>query len=185
MPKISDKRERLVNAAMTLFHHRGFGQTSLADIAEQSGVPLGNVYYYFKTKHELANAVVHERMQGQLGLFLACEKQDDPKGSLLCFLDFLVEYRADIAEYGCPVGGLCQELNKEESSLAGKSDELLYQALNWISLQFKLMKRKDANKLAQHLLANTHGASLLANTFNKPEIVKQEAENMKVWIESL
>ena len=185
MPRTSDKRERLVDAAMTLFHHRGFAQTSLSDIAEQSGVPLGNVYYYFKTKDELATAVVHERIQDQQGIFELCEKNDDPKGSLCCFLDFLIEHRADISKYGCPVGGLCQELNKDESYLSDKADELLNQALKWITLQFKQMQQKNAEELAQHLLANTHGASLLANTFNKPQIVKQEAEKMKAWIESL
>jgi len=185
MPRTSDKRERLVDAAMTLFHHRGFAQTSLSDIAAQSGVPLGNVYYYFKTKDDLANAVIHERMQHQHGIFQLCEQKDDPKGNLLCFLDFLVEHRADIAKYGCPVGGLCQELNKDESQLSDKADELLNQALKWTTLQFEQMQRKDAAELAQHLLANTHGASLLANTFNEPQIVKQEAEKMKDWIESL
>jgi AcrR family transcriptional regulator len=185
MPRTSDKRERLVDAAMTLFHHRGFGQTSLSDIAEQSGVPLGNVYYYFKTKDDLANAVIHERIRDMNGMFQMCEIKDDPKASLYCFLDFLIDHRTDISKYGCPIGGLCQELNKDDSELANKADELLNQGLEWITRQFKLMQRKDAAELAQHLLANTHGASLLANTFSKPEIVKQEAENTKAWIESL
>jgi AcrR family transcriptional regulator len=44
------KREALVLAAAELFWMRGFEASSLADIAEASGVPLGNVYYYFKTK---------------------------------------------------------------------------------------------------------------------------------------
>ncbi|MBT3413924.1 MAG: TetR/AcrR family transcriptional regulator, partial [Nitrospina sp.] len=47
---MSDKREKLVQSAGKLFHQVGFNQTSIADIAEDSGVPLGNVHYYFKTK---------------------------------------------------------------------------------------------------------------------------------------
>jgi TetR/AcrR family transcriptional regulator, transcriptional repressor for nem operon len=32
--------------------------TSLAEIAQAADVPLGNVYYYFKSKDELIRAVV-------------------------------------------------------------------------------------------------------------------------------
>jgi len=184
MPRTSDKRERLVDAAVDLFHHRGYGQTSLSDIAEQSGVPLGNVYYYFKTKDDLANAVIEERIHHQHDMFQQCEQAKDPQTSLFKFLDILIDLSGDISRYGCPIGGLCQELNKDDSELAGKADELLSQALKWTTVQFKLMGKKDAAKLAQHLMATMHGASLLANTFSKPDIIKEEATRMKAWIKS-
>jgi AcrR family transcriptional regulator len=49
-----DKRARLIQTAAGLSYQRGFRETTLADIAEAARVPLGNVYYYFKTKEELA-----------------------------------------------------------------------------------------------------------------------------------
>ena len=185
MPRTSDKRERLVDAAVTLFHHRGYGQTSLSDIAEQSGVPLGNVYYYFKTKDDLANAVIEERIHHQHEMFDNCEQADDPRASLYCFLDILVDLSGDISKYGCPIGGLCQELNKDDTALSHKADELLGQAIKWSTKQFKQMGHKDAAQLAQHLMATMHGASLLANTFTKPRIIKEEAARMKAWIKGL
>ncbi len=45
-----DKRTRLIETATKLAYGRGFRETSLADIAEAARVPVGNVYYYFKTK---------------------------------------------------------------------------------------------------------------------------------------
>ncbi|MCK5749515.1 MAG: TetR/AcrR family transcriptional regulator, partial [Oricola sp.] len=51
------KREALVQAAAELFWTRGYEASSLADIASAARVPLGNVYYYFKTKSDLAGAV--------------------------------------------------------------------------------------------------------------------------------
>jgi AcrR family transcriptional regulator len=54
------KRERLIRTATRLLYRQGFAKTSLADIAQAAEVPLGNVYYYFKTKSELAEAVVEE-----------------------------------------------------------------------------------------------------------------------------
>ncbi len=57
-----DKRTRLIETAMKLAYRNGFRETSLADIAEAAHVPVGNVYYYFKTKEELGEAVVERRL---------------------------------------------------------------------------------------------------------------------------
>src|SRR6266404_7493855 len=58
-----DKRSRLVSAAVGLAYRNGFGATSLADIAREAKVPLGNVYYYFKTKDEIGEAIVELRLE--------------------------------------------------------------------------------------------------------------------------
>src|SRR5258706_13825423 len=59
-----DKRTRLIETATKLAYGRGFRETSLADIADAARVPVGNVYYYFKTKEELAEAVGERLLEG-------------------------------------------------------------------------------------------------------------------------
>jgi AcrR family transcriptional regulator len=50
MPKRkADSRTRLLKAAEKITYRQGFGSTALADIAKEARVPLGNIYYYFKT----------------------------------------------------------------------------------------------------------------------------------------
>src|SRR5258706_14871279 len=58
-----DKRTRLIETATKLAYGRGFRETSLADIADAARVPGGNVYYYFKTKEELGEAVVERLLE--------------------------------------------------------------------------------------------------------------------------
>ena len=60
-----DKRSRLVSAAVGLAYQNGFEATSLADIAREAKVPLGNVYYYFKTKDEIGEAIVRSSAGGR------------------------------------------------------------------------------------------------------------------------
>ena len=62
MPKLkADNRSRLIQAATKTTHRHGFNLTTLADIAKEAKIPLGNVYYYFKTKDELGDAIVEHR----------------------------------------------------------------------------------------------------------------------------
>ena len=57
------KRDRLVAGAREAIHRQGAEATTLADIAEASDVGLGNVYYYFKSKHELVAAAIESYAQ--------------------------------------------------------------------------------------------------------------------------
>ncbi len=51
------KRQRLEDAAAQLFWIKGYAATSIADLAREADVPVGNVYYYFKSKADLAERV--------------------------------------------------------------------------------------------------------------------------------
>jgi AcrR family transcriptional regulator len=69
MPKTEgDSRTRLLQAAEKTTYLYGFGSTSLADIAKAAEVPLGNIYYYFKTKDEIGGAIVELHVRGSPGL---------------------------------------------------------------------------------------------------------------------
>jgi AcrR family transcriptional regulator len=52
------KRDRLIAGARETIHRQGFEATTIADIAQASDVPVGNVYYYFKSKDELVAAAI-------------------------------------------------------------------------------------------------------------------------------
>jgi AcrR family transcriptional regulator len=62
MPKLPDSahKEQIREAAARLFVERGFGGTSIQDIADTLGVTRTAVYYYFKNKGEILRALVEE-----------------------------------------------------------------------------------------------------------------------------
>jgi len=55
-PKAGETRERIVDAALTLFRDKGFDETTMRDIAAAAGVATGAAYYYFRSKEELVMA---------------------------------------------------------------------------------------------------------------------------------
>src|SRR5690348_13329545 len=113
-----DKRSRLIRAAADLSHVRGLGKVSLADIAQSANVPLGNVYYYFKTKAAIGEAVLAQRTSELERIREACDAASSPRARLKAFIQITVDSRDVLARAGCPVGSLCCELSKDAGPLA-------------------------------------------------------------------
>lgn len=184
MPRKTDKRARLIEAAKVLIHRLGFHLTTLADIAQEADVPLGNVYYYFKTKAAIGEAVIEKRSSEIVEYLLRLEENTDPFARLLSMLHFSEEELELIARYGCPVGSLCQELGKQGGSLADLAAKLLHDQINWAETQFKAMGLgvKSAD-YALHLVSSVQGIFLLTHTFKDPKLVSRQAVAVQEWLE--
>lgn len=185
MGRAGNKKEQLIESAAKLFHQVGFKQTAIADIAEDSGVPLGNIYYYFKTKDDLAAAVIEQRKEDIKAEARKWEENPDPRERLFKLLDMQVSMKDKIAKYGCPVGSLCQELDKERPPVAKGADGLVDWKLKWITDQFRLMGQKGAEQLGIQLLSAIQGCCVLANALNDPKIVELESRRLRAWIKEM
>src|SRR5258707_2112335 len=150
----TDKRSRLIQTAAKLAYRQGFRKTTLADIAEEAQVPPGNVYYYFKTKDELAAAIVEHRLKQLETSRQSWEEMDSPKDRLCACVQMTAENAQALARGGWSVGKLCTELRKEGGALAKLVAVLFTEHLAWIEEQFRAMGRKDVERgIANHLFS--------------------------------
>ncbi len=184
--KIDNKRTRLIEAANKLVQRQGFNQTTLADIAQESKVPLGNVYYYFKTKEDIGHALIEHRTEGVCGQFSEWDKLADPKKRILAAIKGVADNREMVAQSGCPVGSLCQELHKDGGLLADKAAGTFAAMLDWLEAQFHLLGTgKESAGHALHLVSALQGASLLTNAFNDPTLMLRETARLTKWVNTL
>jgi AcrR family transcriptional regulator len=80
------KRDRLVAGARDTIHRQGVEATTIADIAEASDVPVGNVYYYFKSQDELVAAAIGSYAQDSRERLSWLEQQHrTPRAQWPCF----------------------------------------------------------------------------------------------------
>jgi AcrR family transcriptional regulator len=181
-----DKRSRLVSAAVGLSYQNGFGATSLADIAREAEVPLGNVYYYFKTKDEIGEAIVEMRLAELSAQRQRWDEAGSPKDRLCACVQDVFENKDFLAQRGCAVGTFCSELHKAGGSVATRSTEIFAQLLAWLESQFRaLAKGKESSGLAVHLLSALQGVSTLAHAFHDARLVATETKRLESWIRSL
>jgi TetR/AcrR family transcriptional repressor of nem operon len=179
------KRERLIVAAREVFHRQGVETTTLADIAAAADVPVGNVYYYFKTKDELIAAAIAGHVELMSDAFEQLSAHRTPRSRLRAYIRLLTDQRELVAGSGCPQGSLCSELDKRNGGLAGECAQLMAIPIDWAEQQFREMGRRDARELAVALVASYQGIALLTNTFRDPELMVREGKRLERWIDSL
>jgi TetR/AcrR family transcriptional regulator, transcriptional repressor for nem operon len=179
------KRDRLVAAARQVIYEQGIEKTTLADIAAAAGIPLGNVYYYFKTKNDIVEAVVESHLHEARGIMKSIdESYDSPRDRLKALFGALMREAETIARYGCPHGSLCLELDKRADD-PGLAARLMREPVDWVQRQFAAIGRPDARDLALEVIARYQGTALLSSTFRDPTLMPREAARVAAWIDDL
>jgi len=177
-------RDHIVEAADRLFYRRGYEHTSFSNIADAVKISRGNFYYHFKSKDEILDAVIDARL-ADTGAMLERWERDGrtPADRIRSFIHMLIANRADIKRFGCPVGTLTSELAKLNHGSHAEANKLFTLFRIWLRGQFTLLgRKKDADRLAMHLLARSQGVATLANAFGDEKFIRQEVDLMCAWL---
>ena len=183
--KGTSNRLLILQAADNLFHVRGYNQTSFSDISDETGIPRGNFYYYFKTKEEILSAVVDSRVNAFREMLEQCDlSTNDPLERLLAFAKMPLNSEKRLIAYGCPVGSLSAELTKDDPELQDKAKEVFIVFRDWMTIQFKALGVDDSSAKAMDLLARMQGISIMACTFKDHEFLHSGINDIENWLRS-
>ncbi len=187
MAKSNNKRNRLIESADKLFHQKGISNTTLSNIADLAGVPLGNVYYYFKSKDSIILAVIEYRKNSLDALFSEWEQVPSIKERLAAFVKYSTNLADEAAQFGDSLGSLCQELGKQGGVIGQSASGLMGSILNWCEKQFTAIGQtpENAKKLALNLVASVQGINLITLTFNDPSYIGNHGQFLTEWLERL
>ncbi|MFI9815924.1 TetR/AcrR family transcriptional regulator [Saccharothrix variisporea] len=183
--KRGGKRERLVAGAAELVHRKGVAATSLADIAQASGVPVGNVYYYFKTKDDLLRAVIEAQVDQVEALLTGLADLPGPAERLKALVGQWERMRDVVARYGCPFGTLAADLDRRDDGLDVEAAGPIRRILDWAEDQLRALGAQDARELATTLFAGIQGGALLAGALRDPEVMSTQVRHLRQWIDTL
>jgi AcrR family transcriptional regulator len=183
------KRIELVRAAKRLLHEQGYARTSLADVASAAGVPLGNLYYYFRTKDALAEAVITSHEAALRDQFSSWEvAHRDPRQRLRRLVRSPLEAARGLVRFGCPHGSLCQELEKlgPDAPLAKAAARLLSVYIDWTDGQLREagVPARRSRALASSAVAAIQGAMLVAHTMRSESLLEQQLRHVERWLDA-
>ncbi|WP_223477565.1 TetR/AcrR family transcriptional regulator [Oricola indica] len=170
------RREALVQAAAELFWTRGFEASSLADIAGAADVPLGNVYYYFKTKGDLAGAVadlfVH---QTETLIEDVRTETPEPRRRLKLLVARLQAGQQSRVQHGCPILAGAREFRHtlpEHGARAAESFSLL---TGFVATELGRtgLRPSIALQRARAVIADWQGSIALAHALGEPPVLAE------------
>ena len=182
-----NSKERIILAADQLFYVRGYSQTSFSDIAEETGIPRGNFYYYFKTKDEILSAVLERRQNLIEDLLETCENSSsEPRDQLLYMIDVLVREEDNIIKYGCPLGTLSSELSKSSLTMQQEVKSIFETLRQWIENNLSSAGFSERSQhLSMEILSRLQGTTVLANIYQDIEFLRRSAIQHKQWLTEL
>ena len=162
-------RERIINAAIDLFHKQGIKATSPNQIMEASRTGNSQFYHYFKSKELLVHEVVGTHIEsiraGRAPIDYDLETWDD--------LDRWFESQVRLQERysmarGCPFGTIANDITPEEELLRQDLVLLFEVVRNKLASFFlrekasgRLDSSADEEALAEFCIASIQGGMLM------------------------
>ena len=105
-PRKDDVKSAVLNAAQILLETGTWADISLADIAKQSGVSKGTLYYHYKTKGEILFELADRYLSQQWDDFIRWTENKEKDTSLQRLIKYVME--RDIACAGLRMHLLCE-----------------------------------------------------------------------------
>jgi AcrR family transcriptional regulator len=134
--KAKRNRDVLVSAAAKLFWQRGFHATSIADLAKEADIPLGNIYYYFRSKADVAYAVADGFVRDTEDMITAISAaSQDPKSRLVSLIERLATSQRSRLTYGCPVAGAMREFRFDAPKACERAAEVFLLISSFIAVE--------------------------------------------------
>lgn len=188
MVTAASRRSKLIEAARTLFHRHGYEAVSVYDIAAAAGMKQGHAYYYFKTKQELALAVLEDWRVTSAALFTKLGSAKDPQRQIMRFLDHAADIAPIYSKWGCPIAGLSASMAairpREEK---GWIEPVYSTHLAFIERAFKAMglDNRHAKREARMLLAALQGSIHLSHVMGDQRLLLDFVKEQKAIVQRL
>jgi len=89
-------RDKILLTARLLFNEHGFGNVSLAKLAEELGIAKGNIWYHFNDKRALLAGINKQYSDYSIGRL---QVRPDPENILQSYVKFITSVALEIREF--------------------------------------------------------------------------------------
>ena len=184
MGRVSDAKERLMEAVAELIWTGSYDSTTIDQICEKAEVKKGSFYYFFESKSELAEAALAASWQSKQaeldGIF---SPMVPPLERIRKYCDFTYKYQAEIKKkygraLGCPQFCLGAEVSTQEDRLQKKIQQILDYKRRYMESAIRdahaagLVNAPDPTAKARMIMAYYEGLLTQARIQNDIEILR-------------
>lgn len=190
MGRVSDAKQRLMDAVLELIWSGSYGSTTIDDICEKAGVKKGSFYYFFDSKAELAAEAFEESWkQKRVELDSIFSPTVPPLERLRKYAEFAFNFQSEIkAKYGrvlgCPHSCLGSEICTEDDKLEKTIQTIMAYKQKYLESAIRdahaagLVYAPDPVAKAQMILAYYEGLLTQARIQNDIDLLRETANGM-------
>lgn len=185
MPRVSDMKVRLTDAAIELMWENSYGSTSVDAICDRAGAKKGSFYYFFKSKSELAAAALEAEWSKNKANMNALFSPTVPPIERFeryfdCVHDSLAKRQKQCGSIlGCPMLSIGSEICTQDQVVRETIDRILDQKINYFVSAIRdahaqgLIDAPDPKAKARALFACYHGVLAQARVQNDLALVRE------------
>jgi TetR/AcrR family transcriptional repressor of nem operon len=185
MGRVSDAKERLMEAVRELIWTGSYGATTIDQICDKAGVKKGSFYYFFESKGDLALTALNEEWElRRPELDSLFSPTVPPLERLRRYCDHIYTFQAEMKNkcgcvLGCPLFSLGAEVSTQEARLQKKVQEILEYKRKYLETTIRdahalgLLEAKDAAAKARTLFVYYQGLLTQARIENNLENLRE------------
>lgn len=200
MPKDgSITRNKIMDVAQQMVLDVGLSGTSVEKVIDQADVTKSTFFYHFKTKHDLASALIERYAANDREHFSEfMEKSDqltrDPLQKLLIFVGLFIEMTEQLEDPfpGCLYAAYCYQSGAISEEMISTVSNMMHYWRDKLTILIeevvKLYPAKipvENHQVADHLLTTFEGAFILAKVMNEPKLASEQLIQCRNYIELL
>jgi len=184
MGRVSDAKQRLMEAVRELMWTGSYGSTTIDQICEKAQVKKGSFYYFFDSKADLAETSLNEDWtEKRAELDSVFSPTVPPLDRLRKYCGLMYQFQAEIKKkygkvLGCPLFSVGSEISTQEDKLQHKIEEILDYKRKYFESAIRdahaagLINAPDAAVKARNLFAYYQGLLTEARIYDDLEIIR-------------
>jgi TetR/AcrR family transcriptional regulator, transcriptional repressor for nem operon len=163
-------REKILSTAVDIINIKGYSNTSINDIINETGVKKGNIYFHFSSKEKLVKSIILEARKDYLEYLTSRIKGDKPVQKLDSLIFAIYSFhRKKKFTGGCLFGNIALELADLNPEISTTIKEIFNE---WISIfsdflnqavkEGEIKIRINPAMTARHIIASIEGGIMMS-----------------------
>ncbi len=170
-----DVRDAIINKSYLLMLNKGYKGTTIDGILNEVNISKGSLYYYFKSKRDIANIILDEIIKKEFFIeWHDVHISKNPIKNIIKKINLTYDKKANLYSLtGCPLGNLILELSSVDTEFSKKTNSILKMWSSYIKKAINkswelgiINKNFVPEEVADFLVASMEGCILVAKSYH-------------------
>lgn len=188
------RRNEIIKTAYDLLLEKGYEDMGVQDILDRMGITKGCLYYHFKSKRDIASAVITETIKPHFEkLWKDICKDTDPLQGIIDAVDRIFLTKCErLAKFGCPLGNLTAELSAKDAMLSKSISKIISSWQLFIetaldkAIDLKIVRSGiNVSKISKFITASFEGCIMMAKSSQDKTVLEDCFSVLKDYLSSL